>query len=1357
LFIGDAKRLQPHVGSACDRPHDPSFSREPFDDLMTTSPTMRLPTLLRAYTLALLALVASAASTAQTPPAYVLSSPLLPYLIQAPENGWVRVNASRFDSVWTPADLRPLDMGNNPTPFKILSAWSSVAWDPNRGDIIAYGGGHANYSGNDVYRWHSTTLSWERASLPSEIAYDPVSGFHAIDGVDNAPASAHTYDNNIYLPIADRFLTWGGGAYDTGGPYVRISETNANVARYTGPYLFDPSRADGNKVGGTTGSNVQRVTGTPIAGGQMWQNRDLPFWHPGQTLPGWHVNGCTGYAVENGKDVVYVAADPPSSTQTELFRYQLTTVTDPSLDQITKVGAYANSSGATQTCGYDTVHKVFLRTGTNVVPFWMWDVTQASPTNAEQPLQITSSIASFQSWLNGNGYDITKCAVEYDPSRGNFPLWCGGGVVWDVTPPAVNGAAGWSISQHPAPTTAVPSLDAQTWFALGKWRYAQYYDAFVTLDDWNAGNVWFYKPVGWHQPNVTGNQLPSVTLTSPATGTTVAPGVPIALTSSASDNDGSVVRVEYYVNGAKVGSATTPPYSVTINPILVGPYRIVAVAVDNVGGMAASAAANVTVTATLTTTVLQRGLNGYAGVSDTFLDAFAQTTSRGAYDPLYLDQNNYSPLVRFAIFASEGGPVPVGAVIQSATLELYKQTYDDTLTASPLLKPWVEAQATYLQAAAGVPWTVAGAKAPNVDVASTPDATVAAPYNAGWVPFDVTSRVRAWSAGGNNYGWRFAQTTAGYYPKLFEASENTATPTQRPRLTIVWSPGAGGGAPTVSITAPVAGATLPVGQPTTVSASASSGAGVNNVQFFANGTPIGTSTTPPYNVSWTPGTAGPATLTAVVTDNASATANSAPVSVTISAGTGTTVTLQRGLSGYAGASDTFLDSYYPTLSRGNYTPLWLDVAHYVPLVRFAIFQSEGGPVPDGAAIQSALLALYKQSYDDTLSATALLKPWVEAEATYNQASNGVPWSSPGARGAGTDYNGSADATIAPSANPGWVTFDVTHRVQQWSSSGANFGWRLAQVTTGYFGKTFYSDEYTTDTTLRPKLTIVYSGGSTNAPPTVSITSPVNGSSIQLGQSLTVSADPQDADGSVAKVQFFANGQSLGTVTQAPWSVPWTPTSAGTYSITAQATDNLGAATTSAPVSFSVRSTLVLQQGLAGYNGVTDTFLDGYLTTTVHGADTPLYVDLPHYVPLIRFAIFQSEGGPLPNGATVDSAVLSFYKQNYNDTLAVNALLRPWVESQATYNLSQTGVAWTSPGARGAGTDYNATTDATVAAPYAPGWISFDVTGRVRQWPSGGNYGWRMQQTTSGYFPKTFYSSEYTTDPTLRPKLTITYH
>ena len=91
----------------------------------------------------------------------------------------------------------------------------------------------------------------------------------------------------------------------------------------------------------------------------------------------------------------------------------------------------------------------------------------------------------------------------------------------------------------------------------------------------------------------------------------------------------------------------------------------------------------------------------------------------------------------------------------------------------------------------------------------------------------------------------------------------------------------------------------------------------------------------------------------------------------------------------------------------------------------------------------------------------------------------------------------------------------------------------------------------------------------NLPPSSSITSPTGGSRFTAPATVTVNASAGDLDGTVAQVAFFANGQPIGTDTTAPFSVSWTNVAAGTYSLTARATDNQGASTTSAAVSMTV--------------------------------------------------------------------------------------------------------------------------------------------------------------------------------------------
>ncbi|MBP6335081.1 MAG: T9SS type A sorting domain-containing protein [Bacteroidia bacterium] len=93
-------------------------------------------------------------------------------------------------------------------------------------------------------------------------------------------------------------------------------------------------------------------------------------------------------------------------------------------------------------------------------------------------------------------------------------------------------------------------------------------------------------------------------------------------------------------------------------------------------------------------------------------------------------------------------------------------------------------------------------------------------------------------------------------------------------------------------------------------------------------------------------------------------------------------------------------------------------------------------------------------------------------------------------------------------------------------------------------------------------------GVANAAPTVSITSPANGTSFITGAVVPIAATAADADGTIASVEFFVNGVSVGLDNSSPYTANYTSV-AGTHSLTARATDNTGAQTTSAAVSITV--------------------------------------------------------------------------------------------------------------------------------------------------------------------------------------------
>jgi chitinase len=84
-----------------------------------------------------------------------------------------------------------------------------------------------------------------------------------------------------------------------------------------------------------------------------------------------------------------------------------------------------------------------------------------------------------------------------------------------------------------------------------------------------------------------------------------------------------------------------------------------------------------------------------------------------------------------------------------------------------------------------------------------------------------------------------------------------------------------------------------------------------------------------------------------------------------------------------------------------------------------------------------------------------------------------------------------------------------------------------------------------------------------------LTSPANNSTVTKGDTVTISANAADSDGLVIRVEFFAGSTLLNIDPTAPYSFDWTTTAAGTYVITARATDNDGDATTSQSVTVNV--------------------------------------------------------------------------------------------------------------------------------------------------------------------------------------------
>jgi chitinase len=317
--------------------------------------------------------------------------------------------------------------------------------------------------------------------------------------------------------------------------------------------------------------------------------------------------------------------------------------------------------------------------------------------------------------------------------------------------------------------------------------------------------------------------------------------------------------------------------------------------------------------------------------------------------------------------------------------------------------------------------------------------------------------------------------------------------------------------PTVSLTAPAANATFAAPASLTLTANAADANGtVAKVDFYQGTMLLGTDTSSPYSYVWTGVGAGTYSLTAKATDNAGAATTSAAVSVTVTGSGPAPQAIPGKIEAESFASQTGTQTETTTDTGGGLNVGYLDAGDYLDYV---VNVATAGSYTVGFRVASL---------------------------------------SGGGQAQLRNAAGTALGSVAVAATNGW---------QNWTTVSTTVTLAAgAQTLRVYVVAGGWNLNYLTFATGTPPA---------NTPPKVSLTSPTAGASFPAPASLTLSANAADADGTVTQVAFYNGATLLNTDTSSPYSYGWTGVAVGTYSITAKATDNSGAVTTSAAVSVTV--------------------------------------------------------------------------------------------------------------------------------------------------------------------------------------------
>lgn len=202
------------------------------------------------------------------------------------------------------------------------------------------------------------------------------------------------------------------------------------------------------------------------------------------------------------------------------------------------------------------------------------------------------------------------------------------------------------------------------------------------------------------------------------------------------------------------------------------------------------------------------------------------------------------------------------------------------------------------------------------------------------------------------------------------------------------------------------------------------------------------------------------------------------------------------------------------------------------------------------------------------------------------------------------------------------------------------------------------------------------------------------------------------------------------------------------------------------------ATITLKQGVDGYTGCTDTYIDADNPNANYGEQWYMHLYMSNHHPkrsgLIKFDLT----GQIPPGQTIVSATLGLWVYQVVDMTGDDWAdvapyrvrgTRAWVESQATWNVFKGSTYWATPGCENTSFDRYGTYDGTAIRftrySQVNRYYTWDVTSSVQTWYAGSeaNNGWliRIVQHDGGSDGLSMNTSE-SSSVSYRPYLTITY-
>jgi hypothetical protein len=421
--------------------------------------------------------------------------------------GWFDVSGQQI------APNCPPDPSSTGSCYGVVDAWNSAIVDTKRNVLWVWGGGHNDYSGNEIYAFNLNTLQMTRANNPTTPPSPTCSAYYGNGTPSGDTASSrHTYGGIVYIPVSS-------------------FNPNGDVMFVFGGVHFCPSGGFSNDTWTLAMSQIAPGANGAASVPGGWTQMDATLGNGGAKPSGSGPNAQAQYDPNTG--LVFLV-----DVNTGFWSYSLNTNTYTLL----------STAGSDETehpqSVIDPVHKVFWLFGDGVA-----ESINIAPGGGYGETIVT--LPASCSSLSGGDLAGDSDGIQWDPVLQKIVAWPNFGPSVYIYDPVANSCTTQTFTAGAPADSSMTGSPSTTNGTFGRFGYFPAFGVYALVNEWNL-DVHTLRLTAGSSSSGTGTGSTPTTISSVATTSITTNSATVTWNTSAA----ATAQVMYGTTSS-LGSSTT--------------------------------------------------------------------------------------------------------------------------------------------------------------------------------------------------------------------------------------------------------------------------------------------------------------------------------------------------------------------------------------------------------------------------------------------------------------------------------------------------------------------------------------------------------------------------------------------------------------------------------------------------------------------------------------------------------------------------------------------------------------------------------------------------------------------------------